>query len=115
MVTLLFQVATATVRSRAAAGTTSTTLSPEAELEFIKAVNEIFTPPYEESTPSSQSHQNVDPVEPIPDDIMSSSSESSRPPKPDGCQCVAYYLCVNDTIVTNGDGLIDIRFVLITI
>ncbi|KAF6199699.1 hypothetical protein GE061_005997 [Apolygus lucorum] len=28
----------------------------------------------------------------------------------DGCTCVPYYLCANDSIITDGNGLIDIRF-----
>ncbi|CAB0005829.1 unnamed protein product [Nesidiocoris tenuis] len=28
----------------------------------------------------------------------------------DGCTCVPYYLCANDSIITDGTGLIDIRF-----
>jgi len=34
------------------------------------------------------------------------------PPPSDQCICVPYYLCRNKTINTDGEGLIDIRYVL---
>jgi len=33
------------------------------------------------------------------------------PPPSDQCICVPYYLCRNKTINTDGEGLIDIRYV----
>lgn len=39
------------------------------------------------------------------------SPPPSQPPS-DQCICVPYYLCRNKTINTDGEGLIDIRYVL---
>lgn len=46
-------------------------------------------------------------------DLFLNTLEFTNSKDPDGCDCVPFYLCKNHTIQTNGDGIIDIRFVLI--
>lgn len=36
-------------------------------------------------------------------------TKNNPPPLPDDCTCVAYYQCLNNTVITDGIGLIDIR------
>lgn len=50
--------------------------------EYEKGVNEIFNPP-----------------------------PPTEYPNMDSCLCVPYYKCNNETIISDGTGLIDIRFV----
>lgn len=51
--------------------------------------------------PASQSPINLNPVKPNLEDRV------------DGCDCVPYYLCKNNTIIKDGFGLIDIRYFII--
>lgn len=46
------------------------------------------------------------------DHVILNTLEFTNTKDPEGCDCVPYYLCKNRTIKTDGDGLIDIRFVL---
>lgn len=46
-------------------------------------------------------------------DAKNSQSDLSKPVptvSPGQCECVPYYLCNNNTIITDGAGLIDIRY-----
>lgn len=45
-------------------------------------------------------------------DLLLNTLEFTNSKDPDDCDCVPYFLCKNRTIKTNGDGIMDIRFVL---
>jgi len=69
---------------------------PQADLDTL--IDEVFARPQ-----TAETSNNAE----------STSQEKNRNKEPEQdplvCQCVPYYLCQNNTIITDGVGLIDIR------
>jgi len=104
--TLLFQVTLTVGQS-----IRPNSLSSEQITEIEKLSEEIFGPPPNQNIDNNNESNNNGMENPDDQNLNSHLTTDTPSTNPDGCICVAYYLCINNTIVEDGSGVIDIRFV----
>jgi hypothetical protein len=76
---------------------------PQADLDTL--IGQVFPRP--ETVENASNQQTTEEKNKQPTDEKNQSEEQEYNPL--DCQCVPYYLCQNNTILTDGVGLIDIR------